>query len=302
MRIKFNKLQTRDGKINITFDSDTYTEYNVSDIANSGVDIPDTCTDYSLIKIRGSSKLLSNLDVLSKIRIADTSDKFVPYDILKTDCIRLYANGDAIEKRFQPEIIILKSDIDRLPEENTDISEFCYVIYKNKMVSLHDYIMNIYAKWEPEKVQLKGSKRNLVGAVLLIICKKIVPLYNGGSIVLTYTRSARDLYSCQSVLNKPDWIEEDIFNSTIPADVTLDIYNTDENKHYLYSTNSFISSDNFPTKFMTLEKFIKYNMNKLDVDEDNAYFNYSGMSVTDDGITWMFNTNMFTGKDYSKYL
>ena len=71
MRIKFNKLQTRDGKINITFDGDTYTEYSVSDIAETGIDIPTTCKNYSNIKIKGKSTILSNLDVIHGLTIHD---------------------------------------------------------------------------------------------------------------------------------------------------------------------------------------------------------------------------------------
>lgn len=85
IRIKFNKLQTRDGKINITFDGDTYTKYNVSDIVDSGIDIPDTCKDYSLIKIKGSSKLLSNLDVISSIAVSANSPENFIFDFSKSN-------------------------------------------------------------------------------------------------------------------------------------------------------------------------------------------------------------------------
>lgn len=69
MKIKFEKLQTAEGKIYIDFGDEKFQSYNVVDVKDSGIEIPDNFTDYSKIRVKGSSTLLKNLDVIKKIEL-----------------------------------------------------------------------------------------------------------------------------------------------------------------------------------------------------------------------------------------
>ena len=73
MRIEFTQLKTSTGTIQVDF-GDGYQTYNVSDVKDNGITIPETCTDYSSIKIKGSSKVLSDLDVIKNVGINTSSD------------------------------------------------------------------------------------------------------------------------------------------------------------------------------------------------------------------------------------
>lgn len=88
MRIEFVKLKTSTGTIQVDF-GDGYQTYNVSDVKDNGITIPETCTDYSSIKIKGSSKVLSDLDVIKNVGINTSND----YIKIKTIQIKKYYGG-----------------------------------------------------------------------------------------------------------------------------------------------------------------------------------------------------------------
>lgn len=79
MRIKFEKLTTINGKVYVNF-GNGFKEYEISEVKDSGITIPEDCTDYSLIQIKGSSVILNNLDVISNIKTSD-DNAISPEDI-----------------------------------------------------------------------------------------------------------------------------------------------------------------------------------------------------------------------------
>lgn len=79
MRIKFEKLTTTNGKVYVNF-GNGFQEYEISEVKDSGITIPEDCTDYSLIQIKGSSVILNNLDVISNIKTSD-DNAISPEDI-----------------------------------------------------------------------------------------------------------------------------------------------------------------------------------------------------------------------------
>ena len=66
MKIVFTELPTSCGKIQVSFDGgSTFKDYNVTEIKVSGIPLDDN-QDYEKIRIKGSSNVLKNLDVISK--------------------------------------------------------------------------------------------------------------------------------------------------------------------------------------------------------------------------------------------
>jgi hypothetical protein len=68
MKIKFGKLLTNSGTIEVNFGDGVFHSYDVESVKEDGIQIPDSCTDYSLIQIKGNSTILSNLDVVTGIK------------------------------------------------------------------------------------------------------------------------------------------------------------------------------------------------------------------------------------------
>lgn len=69
MKIQFNVLETSTGKISVSLDNgENYTEYNVADVKDTGIELDDS-QDFSKIIIKGESTTLSNLNVLKSIDI-----------------------------------------------------------------------------------------------------------------------------------------------------------------------------------------------------------------------------------------
>lgn len=69
MKIQFNTLETRTGKISVSLDNgENYTEYNVADVKDTGIELDDS-QDFSKIIIKGDATTLSNLNVLKSIDI-----------------------------------------------------------------------------------------------------------------------------------------------------------------------------------------------------------------------------------------
>lgn len=115
MRIEFTQLKTSTGTIQVDF-GDGYRTYNVSDVKDNGITIPETCTDYSSIKIKGSSKVLSDLDVIKNVGINTSND----YIKIKTIHLQKWSGGCGFSYRYgilsDPEIngvlnqLFVKSD------------------------------------------------------------------------------------------------------------------------------------------------------------------------------------------------
>ena len=61
MKLFIGDLSVPGGKVNITFDGETFKQYKVRDIKKKTISIPDSCTDYSKIKVTGKDKELSNI-------------------------------------------------------------------------------------------------------------------------------------------------------------------------------------------------------------------------------------------------
>lgn len=80
MKIVFTELPTSGGKIQVSFDGgSTFKDYNVAEIKVSGIPLDDN-QDYEKIQIKGSSNVLKNLDVISKIN-THSDDDLLPEDI-----------------------------------------------------------------------------------------------------------------------------------------------------------------------------------------------------------------------------
>ena len=99
MKIKFEKLVTTSGKVYVDF-GDGFQEYDVATVKDNGIQVPKTCTDYSKIQIKGSSAVLKNLDIISKIQLSNSTEeiyksieyhKFYKHNITNADYI--YAVG-----------------------------------------------------------------------------------------------------------------------------------------------------------------------------------------------------------------
>lgn len=87
MKIIFNKLKTSSENIYVDFGDGVWTEHPVNDAKANGIQIPDTCTDYTKIKIKGSVTTFNNLDVITGIKRSNFED--IP--------IRFYIDQDRIE-------------------------------------------------------------------------------------------------------------------------------------------------------------------------------------------------------------
>ena len=73
MKIKFTKLPTIGGKIQVSLDGgQSFTDYNIEDIHDSGIPLDDN-QDYEKIQIQGPANLLKNLNVLKNIKIDGTN-------------------------------------------------------------------------------------------------------------------------------------------------------------------------------------------------------------------------------------
>lgn len=76
MKIIFNALKTNDGKISISLDGGiTYTEYNVSDVKDTGFQLDDS-QDLSLIRLKSTTKVIDSLEVFKSV-VAENQPFFV---------------------------------------------------------------------------------------------------------------------------------------------------------------------------------------------------------------------------------
>ena len=85
MKILFDKLKTADGKVSISLDSgNSWTEYDVSDVVANGIQL-DNNQDFDKIQIKGKSKVITNLDVISKIKVDDVQNGDVAINKITVD-------------------------------------------------------------------------------------------------------------------------------------------------------------------------------------------------------------------------
>lgn len=68
MKIIFEKLQTSNKNVYVDFGDGRWQPYPVNDAKDNGIIIPDTCKDYSKIRIKGSTEVLPNMDVITGIK------------------------------------------------------------------------------------------------------------------------------------------------------------------------------------------------------------------------------------------
>ena len=68
MKIIFEKLQTSNENIYVDFGNGAWQPFPVNDAKTNGITIPDSCNDYSKIRIKGKAQVLPNLDVITGIK------------------------------------------------------------------------------------------------------------------------------------------------------------------------------------------------------------------------------------------
>lgn len=78
-------LKTADGKVSISLDSgNSWTEYDVSDVVANGIQLNNN-QDFDKIQIKGKSKVITNLDVISKIKVDDVQNGDVAISKITVD-------------------------------------------------------------------------------------------------------------------------------------------------------------------------------------------------------------------------
>lgn len=138
MKIRFTQLKTSTGTIQVDF-GDGYQIYNVSDVIDNGISIPETCTDYSNIKIKSSSKILSDLDVIKNVGI-DTSN-----DYIKIQTIQIKKAYDGCAYNYS--VVVPSSEVGAALNQlyvETDRNEYEYVTLEQ----LDNYSQNYSAYFD----------------------------------------------------------------------------------------------------------------------------------------------------------
>ena len=104
MKIKFTKLPTTGGKIQVSFDGgQSFNDYNIADIHASGIPLDDS-QDYEKIQIQGPANVLKNLNIIKGIGLGDSDDNSssgnFTYDLSKSksipECITTYEIPDSV--------------------------------------------------------------------------------------------------------------------------------------------------------------------------------------------------------------
>ena len=86
MKIVFEKLKTSNENIYVDFGDGTWKEFSVESARTNGIHIPSTCNDYSKIKIKGSTSVFNNANVVTGIkRYETTGEPYIYLDIYKSD-------------------------------------------------------------------------------------------------------------------------------------------------------------------------------------------------------------------------
>ncbi len=68
MKIVFEKLQTSSKNVYVDFGDGVWKPYPVNEAKDNGIIIPDNCNDYNKIRIKGSTEVLPNMDVITGIK------------------------------------------------------------------------------------------------------------------------------------------------------------------------------------------------------------------------------------------
>ena len=68
MKIVFEKLQTSSNNVYVDFGDGTWQAFPVNEAKDNGINIPASCSDYSKIRIKGSTDVFPNLDVITSIK------------------------------------------------------------------------------------------------------------------------------------------------------------------------------------------------------------------------------------------
>lgn len=93
MKIVFNKLQTSKETIQVSLDGGTtWNSYVVSEIINDGIPL-DENQEYDKIHIKGTSKVLSNLDVVRSINVNQGLENVKSLKIAVVGAVWMYAPG-----------------------------------------------------------------------------------------------------------------------------------------------------------------------------------------------------------------
>ena len=103
MKIKFTKLPTSGGKIQVSFDGgQSFTDYNVTDVRESGIPLDDE-QDFDKVQIKSNSETLKNLDVIKSLKLENSDGSFsgnFTYDLSKSksipECITTYEIPDGV--------------------------------------------------------------------------------------------------------------------------------------------------------------------------------------------------------------
>ncbi len=157
MKIIFDTLKTNDGKISISLDGGiTYTEYNVSDVKDTGFQLDDS-QDLSLIRLKSTTKVIDTLEVFKSI-VAENQPFFVMN----------YSNGiwpDCVEE------IVFPDGIKRLSTSYIDTYDTYGNIYGGQYLGLK-FFPNLKKVTIPDSVDYieDGMFKNC-GKLEDIICK-----------------------------------------------------------------------------------------------------------------------------------
>ena len=119
MKIKFTKLPTTGGKIQVSFDGgQSFNDYNIADIHDSGIPLDDS-QDYEKIQIQGPANVLKNLNIIKGIGLGDSDDNsssgnFTPKLQLQIELILFamlffYILNPVLLRTVELEFYILKS-------------------------------------------------------------------------------------------------------------------------------------------------------------------------------------------------
>lgn len=140
MKIKFTKLPTTGGKIQVSFDGgQSFNDYNIADIHDSGIPLDDS-QDYEKIQIQGPASVLKNLNIIKMIGLGDSDDNSssgnFTYDLSKSksfpECITTYKIPNGVtsigKSAFQSYTGLTSITI---PDSVTSISNYAFHYCRN---------------------------------------------------------------------------------------------------------------------------------------------------------------------------
>lgn len=178
MKIVFNQLQTSKEKISVDFgDGKGWQEYPVNYARENGIQIPSSCNDYSKIKIKGSSTVFNNMDVIASVQ-AGTPDEYISCDVdIDIGCewtwhgpkLNLYSSiNDYIEDSLYVDLgsyYSLSELKDSIPFEDLGITDNTYettYVNGNYYKVLNTYANNAYVLDAGSHLYLRFGSKDLV--------------------------------------------------------------------------------------------------------------------------------------------